>query len=237
MQVKVIEEIRIPRSDGGTMFCTIRRLTPQHLTAVIDLQQQELQSMATKDVFLGRPHDILAACLDDEGVTVGVFADDRLVAFRMLYYPGRFNQGEFAGLPVGEWDKVAHLEVAVVHPLYRGYGLMRRMASPLLDEADDLRGKRYLCSVVSPQNYPSIKDKLVLGVPVIRLIELAGGHWRYIFCQDRLKPAQFDEAAAIAVSVNDRERQFLLLEQGYQGFQIEKLRHDTVLWYGVPQRD
>jgi len=237
MSVKVINEIRIPQSNGSCLCYTIQRLAPQHLSAVVDLQQQARRHAAENDaIFMERPTDILAACLADEGVAVGAFVADQLVAFRLLYYPGKFNQGEYAGLPPEEWNKVVHLEIGVVHPLHRGHALQRRLTAQVLAEADDLRCKRYLCSVVSPQNYPSIKDKLVVGMPVVRLLELPGGHWRYIFCRDRMKPAQFDEVAAISVSVNDRERQLQLLSQGYQGFRIEKLSHDTVLWYGMPQR-
>lgn len=233
--VKVEDPCFLSALQLGERCYEVRRLESDNLAAVIALQEYVIDHLTDKDMFLGRPHHILAQCLGACGVAVGAYFVGELIAFRMIYYPGEFNQGEYAGLPAAVWEHVAHVEVEAVHPQHRGNALQRRLAVPLLAAAGDLQGKRYLCSVVSPQNYPSIKDKLLLGLPVVRLVELPGNHWRYIFCRDRLNPAAFDSTAAVAVPVGDRQQQLGLLAQGYQGFQIEKAGDTSVIWFGVPR--
>ena len=233
--VKVADKSFLSALQLGERRYEVRRLEPDSLGDVITLQEYVLDHLTDKDLFLGRPHHILAQCLGECGVAVGAYFAGELIAFRMIYYPGECNQGEYAGLPVAVWEHVAHVEVEAVHPQHRGNALQRRLAAPLLAAAGDLRGKRYLCSVVSPQNYPSIKDKLLLGLPVVRLLELPGNHWRYIFCRDRWNPAAFDSAAAVVVAAGDRQRQQELLAQGYQGFQIQKSGDTSVIRFGVPR--
>jgi len=53
---------------------------------------------------------------------IGIFTDDGLIAYNVLYFPGvdGDNFGTDIALPSDELDKVVHLETVAVHPAFRG---------------------------------------------------------------------------------------------------------------------
>ena len=118
--VKIADSCLLSVLQFGERQYEVRRLESGSLAAVIALQEYVIDQLTDKDMFLGRPHHILAQCLGAYGVAVGAYFAGELVAFRMIYYPGEFNQGEYAGLPVAAWEHVAHVEVEAVHPQHRG---------------------------------------------------------------------------------------------------------------------
>jgi len=233
MKTVLASGVLVRQDDKSQSEYHIRRLEANDFKEVCRLQQLVLDSLEDKDCFLGRPHGIVWECLQDRGSAIGIYVRENLIAYRMLYYPGSFNLGDLAGLPSTEWSKVAHLEVEAVHPMYRGNGLQQLMGAPLLALAGDMRGKRYLCSVVSPKNYPSIKDKLALGLSIVNLITLPGGSWRFVFCQDRLRKVDIDLNSVIKVAAEEREIQLELLAQGYIGFCIEKSQNGFKICFGT----
>ena len=86
----------------------------------------------------------------DGGKIVGVFADERLVAFRALLVPGADEEhlGSDVGLDLTELGSVIYQEISTVSPRYRGYRLKKMMAD-----------YRYVCGTVAPFNIACLKDK------------------------------------------------------------------------------
>ncbi|MFO7970090.1 MAG: GNAT family N-acetyltransferase [Bacillota bacterium] len=113
------------------------------------------------------------------GFTVGVFDNERLIAFLIVRIPNKEKDNLGYNLEIKELDKVIHMESLGVHPDYRGKGLQKKMiryAEKLLEE-----GKyKYLTCTVSPKNTHSLKNFQALGYEIELKAKKYDGYQRYI---------------------------------------------------------
>ncbi len=212
------------RRDGQTYAYEMKRLGAEWLTQLQSLHNEVIDSLPDADLCWRFPLDHLTRYLGEDGITVGVFVAERLVGFRVLYFPGarEDNPGLDLGLAAQELAQVAHLPLSNVHPDYTGNGLQKTMTLYAVALAEKTRPFRYLCSNVSPKNYPSMAEKFAIGMRVVALKVKYGAFWRYVFCRDMQQPWQVDEESALPVESEDDVRQTELLAQGYYGIRLER---------------
>ena len=162
--------------------------------------------------------------LSGKGFILGVFANDKLVAFRNVYFPGKrdrtWNLGMDIGLRGSELDKVANLQMVCVHPNYRGNGLAMRMNRLSLELLRAQGAYEHVCATVSPYNYWNIRILLNSDFHIKQLKQKYGGKIRYIVYQQFNNPDIFDRTSTIHVSIEDFNTQRRLLEDGYCGLAV-----------------
>ena len=166
----------------------------------------------------------MKAHLSDKGFVVGLFSDEKLAAFRNVYYPEigehNWNLGMDIGLCNEELADVANLQMVCVHPDYRGNGLalkMNRISLRLLSEHGTYE---HICATVSPYNFWNIRILLDSGFHIRSLKRKYGGKLRYIVYQRLRNPVVFDGCTAIKSSLNDFYTQKKLLADGYCGLAV-----------------
>ncbi len=93
------------------------------------------------------------------------------------------NLGCDLGLPEAELPRVAHIDVVVVMPRFRGHGLQRILT---LHAAEELAaaGYRYLMSTVHPDNLPSRRSMERCGFRCVRQTVKYGGLPRLIYLKE-----------------------------------------------------
>ncbi len=208
------------RRNGKEFAYVMRQIDGAQLQAVVELHNEVIDGLPDADLCWRFPLENIKRYLGPDGITIGVFVEARLIAFRVLYFPGfnDDNPGFDLALPEEELNLVAHLPLSNVHPDFTGNGLQKKMTLYAIELASQVREFRYLCSNVSPKNYPSMAEKFAIGMHVAALKEKYGGFWRYIFCKDMRQLHAYQEQEAVFVATEDYQRQSELLQLGFVGF-------------------
>lgn len=196
---------------------TARMLDPADADTVRALRQRVIATLDDPDHYriAGEHGDFVLDHLNTKGITVGLFQDDRLVAFGALGLPGPadVNRGQDLPLPATELPKVAHLSSAMVDPALRGHGLHHRMIDWRLAVAQRI-GRHHALTTVSPRNHCSWGHLAAHGIHPKRLIDVGGGLMRLLVHRDALTLPVFDPASAALVAVEELAGRPDLFDQG-----------------------
>ena len=199
----------------------MRILDERDLSHMLELYDLVVGTMANPELLWRYDDTVVAKFLGESGVVAGVWADQRLIAFRVLYvHPAGDPENPLLCIRP-EWAETAHLALCVVHPEYRGNSLQKKMGGQLIPAALAVKPFGALCSIVSPHNYPSISDKFSLGMAVVKLMPKFKGLWRYIFYRSMQAPFEWKPGEPVFAASRDYPRQIDLLEQGYYGVQLD----------------
>ncbi|MGM2835110.1 GNAT family N-acetyltransferase, partial [Bacillus cereus group sp. Bce025] len=125
--------------------------------------------------------------LEGNGMMIGAFIDNKLIAFRALLVPP--IDDEHLGLDIGiaesKLHRVIYQEISNVHPNCRGNGMQKILATVIMNELQKDDSKYdYVCCTVAPFNIPSLKDKFAQGMEIAALKEKYGGSMRYVFVKE-----------------------------------------------------
>lgn len=211
----------------------VRHLRLEDLGLVEELQQKVWEALPVRSVLEPLSTAEYEYILNDDGLMIGVFANDELIAFRALVCPQIDDEhlGYDCGIPEEKLSRVLYQEISNVSPDYRGYNLQKKMAKWIMDEID-LERYDYVCSTVQPLNIPSLKDKFSQNLLVKALKIKYVDKLRYVFFKDLQNPQpQYTEKKSVLMS--DTEAQQAVLKDGYVGTSME-LVEDT--WYVVYER-
>lgn len=200
---------------------TITCLDEQHLPIVMDLQEVIVQNLGRPDLLQSFSYDFMKRHMGRQGAILGLFVENRLVAFRNFYYPDpddkEWNLGLDLQLADEELTKVVNLQMVCVHPRFRGNGLalkMNRVALGLLRE----RGVHYhVCATVSPYNIWNIPILLASGFRIAMLKNKYGGKVRYIAYQNLRNCLKLNDQSAVHVRLEDLDTQKKWFSSGFYG--------------------
>ena len=214
----------------------IRFLDKTYLQEVIDLEQFVLDKLIDKDLFAPAPTGSYEKILTNRGILIGVFVNDKLIGMSSVYFSNDDddNIGKDVGLENEEIYKVVYLCNAVIHPDFRGQGLINKLFNYLIDEVKSKGKWRYILATASPKNYASIKNILSAGLKIIKVKVKFGGYVRFVFYNDIEKPISISTLSEIEVLNSDLEKQKELLEKGYVGFSQKKTQEGIKIVFGKP---
>lgn len=207
-----------------------RLLTVADLTSIQLLQQDVVTALDDPAILQSLSDEELLNILQGNGMLLGVFDGERLIAFRALLRPF-VDEEEHLGIDVGATDlsRVLYQEISNVHPAYRGQGLQRQMAEWVMGHVD-VAEYDWVCATVMPYNIASLKDKFVQGMHVHALKLKYGGKLRYVFGKNLHKKQQLS-ADPITVPMADTWMQQQLLLEGYIGVSMQAAGDDWLVTY------
>ncbi len=164
------------------MEFTFRRCDIGQLGDLLAIQEEAFASLDDDRLLRRNTEEMLASCLGEPHITVGVFDGEVMAAFGILYIAGDSpeNLGRKIGLEGDEMLATANYKLVIVRPQYRGNGLQRKLGLILEDEASKL-GYRHICSSVSPYNQYSARNFEQSGYVRRGRAVLYGGLERDIF--------------------------------------------------------
>ena len=178
--------------NGQSLPCSIVRLSLEQINVILSFQQYLCSCVEDPDtcVPLSRKEWEFLLC---HGAAFAVFPEkersDGFPAYLIgcLYPPDEENLGVDLGLSADELSHVAHLEIAMTHPDFRGYhmhSVMCRLCSDYL-----LRDGRieFVIATVSPKNIPSRKALESAGLRCMLQKEKYGGKLRCIMMKEKGK--------------------------------------------------
>jgi len=215
----------------------VRKLTMDDLDAMSQLQSKVIDHLPIPEFLEPTSKEQFIDIFQKEGVMLGVFVHDRLVAFRIFSSPDSFE--EKIALEVGilkeELSNTLFSVVTNVDPDYRGSGLQKLLGEKIMDTIDRTRF-RYVLSTVAPFNIPSLKDKFFLGFSIIDLKEQYNGKLRYTFFKDFQTESVEFEHLDFSVNMSDYGRQKELFRLGYFGTGIVYQNGEWMVQFGVMKK-
>ena len=232
----VIEAGRIKKNKGSILqedVCyEMRFMDGDDLEDMMALQEIIVQNLSDKEIFRTHAPDYFLDHFKVENSVIGIFTDDGLIAYNVLYFPGvdGDNFGTDIALPSDELDKVVHLETVAVHPAFRGNSLQRKMGSVHLRTIQEM-GYSHVCCMVSPKNRPSLQNIFSNGLVIKALKIKFGWRLRYIMHKNLLHPSAIGPEE-IRINGFNIEGQVDLLKKGFLGFQMIKIADGFEISYG-----
>ncbi|HXP98081.1 MAG TPA: GNAT family N-acetyltransferase [Telmatospirillum sp.] len=170
-------------STGGTATFVGRPLSVDDLDAVITLHHAVRQAVSP-DLLCFESDTFFGSHIDRCGRILGLFVEDRLIAYGVLGLPGPIdpNFGDDLALSPAEKAKVAHIDGSCVAPEWRGNGLQRLLIGCRLRWAF-AAGRPIALTTVAPGNLPSLSNALAEGL-TIRAVLPKYGALRYSLRRD-----------------------------------------------------
>lgn len=182
-----------------------------------------LQDAAIGDRMYPVSADQIAEMLGPRGMTVGVLAADRLVAFFSLLFPGRHpdlmadSMGIGFGLAGGELDAVAHWTAVIVDPAFRGHRLQQRMVAAVDWRLFPDSPHDYGFVTVRADNPPSLRSMLACGFAMVWAAPKFDGHIRHTLFRITPGDGAIPDGGEM-VPLIDLPRQMALMAQGWIGW-------------------
>ena len=207
----------------------VKLLNESYIPQLMNLQQEVVEALPDKASLQPLDEGELNFILKGNGLMIGVFVEEKLIAFRALLEP--VLDGEHLGYDIGlqteeELKKVLYQEISNVHPQYRGFGLQRTMADIIMQQVDSSK-YNVVCATVMPGNIASMKDKFSQHMHIAALKLKYGGKLRYVFMK-KLPEVDRQWAEESFVSMNETDAQQQLLQRGFIGISMKK-QHDE--WF------
>lgn len=208
-------------------------LTEAHIPQLMTLQQEVVEALENKAILQPLDDEELKFILRGNGLMIGVFVEEKLIAFRALLQPA--IDDEHLGYDIGlttqaQLKKVLYQEISNVHPAYRGFGLQRTMADMIMQQID-LTKFTVVCATVMPGNIASLKDKFSQGMHVAALKLKYGGKLRYVFMKEIVQEQKTSWAEEEWVAMSDTKAQQQLLKSGFIGISLKKTEEIWLVQY------
>ncbi|MBE0531153.1 MAG: hypothetical protein IH626_10010 [Rhodospirillales bacterium] len=207
-----------------------RRLGEAELDAVIALHRLVLAGMPAHLV-AAETNAFFADHMSRIGRTLGLFAEDRLIAYGVLGLPGPAdpNFADDLGLAATERARVAHIDGIGVRPEWRGNRLQRVLTAWRIREAV-LAGRSLVITTVAPGNGASLRNILAEGLTIRALRQKYGG-WRYLMVRDLNTPVVPPPDGGRWIDAADVITQEHLLAAGSIGWKAESAEAGMRVWF------
>ncbi|PEP56476.1 N-acetyltransferase [Bacillus pseudomycoides] len=202
-------------------------LSFDHIQQILSLQNVVIEALENTDSLQPLTLEEYQYILNGNGLIIGAFVDQELIAFRALLVPPIDNKhlGFDIGLTEDDLDRVIYQEISNVHPKCRGNGMQKILATVIMEQLTQTDSKYdYVCCTVAPFNIPSLKDKFAQAMEIAALKEKYGGDMRYVFVKKLRGNEEKVWTTVKTVPMSDTSRQQKLLIEGYRGYEIE--HHD-----------
>jgi ribosomal protein S18 acetylase RimI-like enzyme len=203
-------------------------LEEQHLPQIMGLQKLIIENLNRPELMASIAYDFMKEHVERQGFILGVFVQERLVAFLNIYYPNRrdkeFNLGRDIGFAEDQSTRFANFQMVCVHPGFRGNELadkMNRMALNLLQQKGTCE---HVCATVSPYNVCSVRILLNCGFRISRIKMKYGGKLRYIVHQNLYTPMEFTDDEAVYARLDDLDTQKEIFNSGRYGVALAHLQ-------------
>ncbi|MCM3735784.1 GNAT family N-acetyltransferase [Bacillus cytotoxicus] len=213
----------------------VAALSLKHIEQILSVQDDVIEVLENKENLQPLTVEEFENILSGNGLIIGAFIDEKLIAFRALLVPplDEDHLGLDIGLTGEELTRVIYQEVSNVHPLYRGNGLQKILAKVIMEQLKQSdHDYEYVCCTVAPFNIPSLKDKFAQGMEVAALKEKYGGSMRYVFVKELQGEREKEWVNRERILMSDIAGQQRLLGEGYRGCGMEKMDEHFVMKFG-----
>jgi len=205
-----------------TLEYQVRRLDAADLPALLALNAAVTAALPDPSLFrlFGGAESFLSSHFGQHGESLGLFTQDRLVAYGSLTLPRAEDVDNYArnlAWPPERAGRVALLSAAMVDPTHRGQGLHPALITARIALATERCAPELLVRA-APANALSRRTLLAHGFALVWLGVQAEGSLRHVFWRPVERAAWLAEDAPLAWAAGDDQlRQQELLQAGWIG--------------------
>lgn len=179
--------IRIPFSaelingHGEPRIFTVREAGPSDLDAVMELQTEIMDALEDKDMYQPYTREEQLGVLTNEcGFIAECEGSGSIAGYSVLLLPtSRDNYGHYFDYDEKQLAHTASLDLTMVAPQFRGYGLQRIFNKIRIGRGLSAGATEFLTSI-SPDNPHSYRNFLVLDFVIVEKRKMYGGKDRYL---------------------------------------------------------
>jgi len=208
-------------------------LTLKNLDEILLLQNEVTSKLDNEDTFRASSKEMLEKFLTN-GYIMGAIANNKLIAYRILYTPNEDidNLGYDLKFNAQDFKKVIHFETAIVHPDFRGNGLQVLLTEEIKKHISI--EDKIICATCYPLNYPSLSNLLKLGLTIQMLKMKYNNNIRFILSN---KIIQIIPNEIISCKADDFEKIKSLIENGYIGTKVVKSENSKIFNISFQKRE
>lgn len=160
----------------------IRYCIMKDLDSIMELQKRVDDGMNEHDWFVSTPREENALFLAAPNAIIGVFDNERLIAYGSVGFSGK--AGDNLGWDL-DWQeekvlRCATLDTIVVDSAYRGLGLQRTLIEFCVEHARKIMPDCIILTTICPDNIYSLRNATSSGFEILIRKQKYGGVDRYI---------------------------------------------------------
>lgn len=219
-QSELIDKYFWGSADKSSDF-TVTFLDEDNLQQLVELNSHVIVNLQNPLIY-HPPYDVelLKFCLS-EGLAIGVFSENRLVAYQLTYYPDlrADNLGRDIGFPTNELKNIAQFHGIAVHLEYRTRRFGFSLTKYALHIVREL-GFTHVTATCHPENLHSLQILFKSGFNIIKLKDKYEGKLRYIL-HKAFNITDLKITSERVIECNDITTQKRMLDEGYLDFKLK----------------
>lgn len=200
--------------------CALSILRPEHAWHSIELHDR-VASRLNHELFIPSDEEEIRRCLSDDGFTIGVWHEDKLVAARTVKTGGEWvNEGlRVMTEPEDPSFSTALTDYMVVDREFRGNNI--QFLTYFFSEMQILAmNKKRIVSTVAPMNVFSVENILRCGFHITGLKPLYGGFLRYVTEKRLCETLPIWTNWHRAISIRNIDEQISAITSGCVGYKF-----------------
>jgi ribosomal protein S18 acetylase RimI-like enzyme len=208
-------------------------LDDSYLSSIMMLQEMIVEDLKGTNIFQHYSAEFIQSCFKTHGRIIGIIVKGKLIAYRIIYFPKHNddNLGIDLDFPEKILSKVAHLQMVVVHPDYRGNSLALKMNYQALNVMKTFK-YHHACVTVAPNNFYNLKIVFKLGFIIKKLKIKYGNKLRFILHKNLEQELSLNPKYDILIQSTDIDAQQKALQQGLMGYQIHQTGDKFAILFG-----
>jgi hypothetical protein len=200
-------------------FC-FKLLHQASIESILALQDRTYANLPDKEIYVPGTRETLMKDLIGEGLTGGIFAGEKLIAFSsvhfMQYDDSYLDIIPIQDIPVADLRKTARYRYTSVDPTFVRNGLSNKIATWLHNYIlENYPSIQYFVSMVSPRNYPSLRQQIDLKIYGRSLKKNTMGLNRIILFKDIGETLKTDSKNNIIIAAVEDENIKKAFDKGY----------------------
>ena len=213
--------------------CEIGTMMPDDYEEAVKLHNRVARGMS-REIFVPTSEKDIMRLLDWEGISLGVWFEDRLICMRAIVTNGEWMDEILAdmGLGADPERKSVYTEHCIVDKDFRGNNTQFLTYYAIENIINDRYEAFY--TTVSPKNSFSLQNVLGCNFVVVGIRMMYGGYLRYVLRKVLSRSMPIWTHGHLIIPVHDAERQAAAIADGYVGYKlIRKSRRFSVLYAPV----
>lgn len=206
----------------------IKVLEKTYIEQILNFQEYIYDTIERKETYEKITKEEFIDVYNRKGIIIGTIIGEKIAGIVCFLPVGdRFdNLGKDIELPEDELNKVIHLETALVDPVYRGNGLMKKMSDFFYDSYSDYLSKyKYIMGTADPNNYSSNKSFFNMGFYAITIKEKYKGKIRYILYKEIGNKEIYSDPICLDCNI---DKHYEMFKKGYYLIDYKK-EHNNYL--------
>ncbi len=231
VKMQLFVERSMPDGRALTVPCTIEVLSKKDEGISIKLHNEVAHGLS-RDIFVASSEDDLKRFVSEEGLSVGVRYENRLICLRTLVTSPKWVKESLKDFNIATeiYTNSAVTGFCVVDKEFRGNNI--QFLSQFYAENIVSRNYDSVITTVSPKNIFSLQNVLACGYYIIAIKWIYGGFLRFVLKKEFYPAYPLRTRKNLKIPIREIEKQMEVISKGYVGYKIIRGPRGFIILYG-----